>query len=94
MSVMSCIAKSAMHMLAAFRFSISYTGFHYLPPWIFVSETALFRSCWSCNKRTAIIYSGNTHVTDLANLLKKYQVQSSLSSVVQSHIQITWGFLH
>jgi len=39
------------------------------------------------NKKTHILYSGNTHVMDLANLLKKAVFDSA--SVVQNHIKFT-----
>ena len=57
-----------------------------------------FRNCliptpwYNSNKKTHILYSGNTHFMDIANLLKKFHIDSA--SVVQNHIKFAWRLLN
>jgi len=50
-------------------FAVFCTIFHHLLLQIFVSETALSKPWHNCHKITVILYPGNAHITDLANLI-------------------------
>jgi len=52
------------------------------------AETALSQLWYNSNKTTDILYSGNTHVMDQANLLKKFHIRFSLSRPKSHQIRL------